>query len=120
MVVKARMLKGVTQERLAMLADTKQPGIARLENGQSLPSLSFLGRIAKALGTFLHAPRFDFMDSTVVIRSESKTKRILFESKLRVNQYTFTQTQDEPKKSIRGTKYFFPDVDNYRLKKIAV
>ena len=35
--------------QLAELVGTRQPSIARLENGTSMPSLSFLERIAKAL-----------------------------------------------------------------------
>jgi transcriptional regulator with XRE-family HTH domain len=31
------------------MVGTRQPSIARLENGTSVPSLSFLDRIAKAL-----------------------------------------------------------------------
>lgn len=49
MIVEARILKGLTQQELAKLVHTKQPSIARLENGQQLPSLSFLKKIAKAL-----------------------------------------------------------------------
>lgn len=58
MVIEARMVRGVTQEKLAELVNTKQPSIARLEKGGTLPSLRFLENIAKALGTFLIAPRF--------------------------------------------------------------
>lgn len=63
MIIEARILKGLTQAKLAQLVKTKQPGIARLENGKSLPSLSFLEKIAKAFGTYLLAPRFAFFDS---------------------------------------------------------
>jgi transcriptional regulator with XRE-family HTH domain len=37
--------------QLAELVGTRQPSIARLENGKSVPSLSFLDRIVKALDT---------------------------------------------------------------------
>lgn len=58
MVLEARIIKGMTQVKLAEKLKTKQPSIARLENGQSLPSLTFLEKIAKALGTYLLAPKF--------------------------------------------------------------
>ena len=49
MVIEARIIKGITQKKLASLIGTKQSSISRLENGSFLPSLSFLERIAKAL-----------------------------------------------------------------------
>lgn len=49
MVIEARIIKGITQKKLADLIGTKQSSISRLENGSFLPSLSFLERIAKAL-----------------------------------------------------------------------
>lgn len=45
-----RMLQGLTQAQLAVMVGTRQPSIARIENGSSTPSLSFLTKIAKALG----------------------------------------------------------------------
>jgi len=44
-----RLSKGLTQAELAALAGTSQSSIARLENGSSPPSLSYLRRVAKAL-----------------------------------------------------------------------
>jgi HTH-type transcriptional regulator/antitoxin HipB len=48
-VARLRIQRGLTQTQLAELVGTRQPSIARLENGTSVPSLSFLDRIAKAL-----------------------------------------------------------------------
>lgn len=62
MVLEARLFKGVTQQKLAEKLGTQQPSVARLENGQSLPSLSFLEKVARALGTYLLAPRFAFLE----------------------------------------------------------
>jgi len=45
-----RLLRGLTQTQLAEMIGTWQPSIARLENGTSAPSLSFLTKIADALG----------------------------------------------------------------------
>ena len=49
-VARLRMLRGLTQAQLAEMIGTRQPSIARLENGTSAPSLSFLSKIAKVLG----------------------------------------------------------------------
>lgn len=49
-VARLRIQRGLTQKQLAEMVGTRQPSIARLENGGSVPSISFLQRIAKALG----------------------------------------------------------------------
>ena len=49
-VARLRMLRGLTQVQLAEMVGTRGPSIARLENGTSAPSLSFLSKIAEALG----------------------------------------------------------------------
>ncbi len=49
-VARIRMMRGLTQAQLAEMVGTRQPSIARLENGSSMPSLSFLSKIAEALG----------------------------------------------------------------------
>jgi len=48
-VARLRIMRGLTQAQLAEMVGTRQPSIARLENGSSVPSLSFLTRIAEAL-----------------------------------------------------------------------
>jgi len=48
-IARLRLLRGMTQAELAEMVGTRQPSIARLENGSSMPSLSFLERIAEAL-----------------------------------------------------------------------
>lgn len=48
-VARLRILRGLTQAQLAEMVGTRQPSIARLENGTSIPSLSFLNRVATAL-----------------------------------------------------------------------
>ena len=52
-VARLRMLRGLTQAQLAEMVGTRQPSIARLENGTSTPSLSFLTKIAEALGVMI-------------------------------------------------------------------
>ncbi len=70
-LIEARIIKNVTQDQLAKLIGTKQPSIARIERGESLPSLGFLQRIAKALNTYLVPPIFGFMVKTPKIKSKS-------------------------------------------------
>ena len=48
-IARLRIQRGLTQTQLAEMVGTRQPSIARLENGTSVPSLSFLDRLAKAL-----------------------------------------------------------------------
>lgn len=49
-VIQKRLDKGMTQKQLAEKIGTKQSAIARLEGGNSNPSVAFLDKIAKALG----------------------------------------------------------------------
>jgi len=64
-LLEARAWKGLTQEKLASLVKTKQAGIARAESGNHLPSLSFLDKIAKAIGTYLIV-KFGFMEDNQI------------------------------------------------------
>ncbi len=48
-MIRLRLAKGLTQEQLADLLNTKQESIARLERGRSLPSLSTVKKVATAL-----------------------------------------------------------------------
>ena len=59
----ARIIKGFTQVELAKKIGTSQSSIARLESGNSLPSLSFLKKIADAFETYLIPPKFAFMET---------------------------------------------------------
>jgi len=52
-VIKARVKKGLTQKDLAKVMHTKQSVISRVENAKTVPSLSFLKRLAKALDASL-------------------------------------------------------------------
>lgn len=64
LISEARLRAGLTQDELAKLINTKQPSIARIESGASLPSLGFLKKIAVAIGTTLTPPQFGFMLKT--------------------------------------------------------
>ncbi len=52
-VIQKRLEKGLTQKQLAEKVGTKQSAIARLEGGNSNPSVAFLEKISKALGSKL-------------------------------------------------------------------
>ena len=52
-VIRARIQKGFTQKQLADKLHTGQSAISRVESANSTPSLSFLKRLAQALGTSL-------------------------------------------------------------------
>jgi transcriptional regulator with XRE-family HTH domain len=49
-VARLRIRRGLTQKQLAELVGTRQSSIARLERGVTPPSLSFLSKVAAALG----------------------------------------------------------------------
>ena len=61
LITEARYHYKLTQAQLAKKVGTQQPSIARIESGSTLPSLSFLERLADAIGTYLIAPKFGFM-----------------------------------------------------------
>jgi DNA-binding XRE family transcriptional regulator len=48
-IARLRIQRGLTQAQLAEMVGTRQPSIARIESGKSLPSLSFLERVAQVL-----------------------------------------------------------------------
>jgi DNA-binding XRE family transcriptional regulator len=52
-IARLRIARGLTQAQLAQMVGTKQPSIARLEKGDSTPSLAFLEKLAEALGARL-------------------------------------------------------------------
>ena len=60
LISEARLKSGLTQKQLADLVGTKQPSIARAENGSVLPGHNLLKKIALAIGTSLIPPRFGF------------------------------------------------------------
>lgn len=61
MVIGARVYSGMTQEKLAEKLGTSQPSVARLESGNTLPSLKFLLRVAQALNTSIIPPKFEIV-----------------------------------------------------------
>ncbi|MEK7558728.1 MAG: helix-turn-helix transcriptional regulator [Patescibacteria group bacterium] len=53
-IIRGRIRSGLTQAQLAKKLKTRQSVISRAESASSLPSLSFLRKMANALGTSLH------------------------------------------------------------------
>jgi len=66
-LIRLRLAKGLTQAQLALLMNTKQESIARLESGTSLPSLTMVQRVADALDAELE----------INLRSKHKSDRDL-------------------------------------------
>ena len=52
-VIRKSLEKGLTHKQLAEKIGTKQSAIARLEGGTTNPSVAFLEKVAKALGSKL-------------------------------------------------------------------
>ena len=52
-LIKARIEKGLTQAEVAKRMKTKQSVISRVENARTVPSLSFLKRLARVLNASL-------------------------------------------------------------------
>ena len=52
-LIAARQKSGLTQKELANRVGTKQSAIARLEGGNTNPSIGFLDKIASVMGTTL-------------------------------------------------------------------
>ncbi|MDB5178965.1 MAG: putative transcriptional regulator [Patescibacteria group bacterium] len=75
MIIDARIARGLTQADLAQLIGTKQPSIARIESGNSLPSITFLAKVAEALGTQLLPPRLEFLEASKITTQNVKDIR---------------------------------------------
>ena len=69
-----RMMEEMSQEDLAETVATKQSGISRLERGNSLPSLSFLEKVASALGYRIQI-RFISRETGAVLDSDGGVQR---------------------------------------------
>ena len=52
-LIKARQDKGITQKQLELMSGVKQPVIARMENGTSIPKLSTILKVLVPLGKTL-------------------------------------------------------------------
>ena len=74
-VFEARVSAGFSQAALAKKVGTKQSSIARIESGASLPSLSFLEKIAKALKVELIPPQVKM--ATIQVRNDTSESILL-------------------------------------------
>jgi len=74
-ITRLRLKKDLTQAQLAELAGTSQSSIARLENGSSPPSLSFLRRVANALDATVDVK----IVSNVIDDPEEEDQSVLFD-----------------------------------------
>ena len=70
-LVRLRILQGLTQAQLATLVGTKQPSIARLESGAVEPRLSFLRKVAAALGAHVEIRIVPDQETGVLIQHRS-------------------------------------------------
>jgi transcriptional regulator with XRE-family HTH domain len=72
-MIRLRLEKGLTQEQLAKLLNTKQESIARLESGSSLPSLSTVKKVAEALDAELEInlrPKYQSSKADTIVVSK--------------------------------------------------
>ncbi|MBQ8231290.1 MAG: helix-turn-helix transcriptional regulator [Lachnospiraceae bacterium] len=53
-IIKARQEKGISQRELERLSGVKQPVIARMENGSTVPNLSTVLKVLASLGKTLY------------------------------------------------------------------
>jgi transcriptional regulator with XRE-family HTH domain len=97
---KIRIKCGLTQKELAKKMKTKQAAISRAESGNYLPGLSFLERMAKALGTELIAPKFAFLEEET-----KKNQSISFRRsepmlvKEKIKRYKNTKPKSRPRQN---------------------
>lgn len=79
LVFEARLSRKMTQAQLAKKVGTEQPSIARIENGDVLPSLDMLEKIAKALKTNLITPKFEFMEEKTfeLFSNQAKSEAVI-------------------------------------------
>lgn len=109
-IIEARIRAGLTQAQLAKKIGTKQPSIARVENGDKPPSFPFLNKIEKALNTSIISisPTNHPFET---ISSSTETEK-LFQIKLKNNFFDkfVTKSNFESKKTSTS-----PTNNNYSL-----
>lgn len=104
MIIEARISRDITQAKLAKMVRTKQPSIARLERGESLPSINFLDRVAKALKTNLSVcfSNVPYVVDVVETKTTNKTIKDYFvssdlENYTKFNTMFFSETNSVKK-----------------------
>ena len=66
-IIDARLKRNMTQEELAQKLNTKQPAIARAENGDSPPSHKLLKKIARILRAKLQPATFELENDIIIM-----------------------------------------------------
>jgi len=84
-----REAKKLSQAQLAEMIETKQPSIARIESGRTLPRLDVLQRIATALGMRL---TIDFVKVPVPRRRRAKA-----EVQTQTSSWAHAETRPSPR-----------------------
>lgn len=59
-LIKARQEQGISQKKLEELSGVKQPVIARMETGETIPQVSTILRVLKPLGKKLSVVPMDY------------------------------------------------------------
>ncbi len=97
-IQEARIYSGFTQTSLAKKMKTHQSSVARAERGNSLPSLTFLQKIAEALGTYLVEPSFGFLEKKTQgwrERLNDNEKTVFILPKTQSNNYSTHETKSK-------------------------
>lgn len=74
-LIETRISYGLTQKELAKKCGIKQSNISRLESGKTNPTIGFLQKIAKAMGTdlFIEFRKKEYSSETVAVQEKSTT-----------------------------------------------
>jgi transcriptional regulator with XRE-family HTH domain len=84
-VLSLRIRKGWSQEELARRMGTRQSNVSRVENGLANPTVEFLQKLAKALGTEL----------VIRLKSEEEADRTKYVVVWRVPQEVYPVTESQ-------------------------
>ena len=107
LIAEARLHSRLSQDALAKRMGTTQSSIARAEGGEVQPSIEFLERVAKAIGTYLVYPKFGFMlereKSTAANTFAAIQDNMLYLGS-RINHASTTASLSKG-----GTGYFYPN-----------
>jgi transcriptional regulator with XRE-family HTH domain len=118
MLRKARLIKGLTQRELAQKIGTKQESIARAENGNLLPSLTFLKKIADAYNSKLVIPMFDFLanDSDLDFYNLRNTSTITVDVALSPSEPDYYDKSEKIYPNFKSTRSKNNSINSYSQK----
>jgi|GEM_PF-626261 transcriptional regulator with XRE-family HTH domain len=112
MISEARVIKGLTQTQLAKKLETKQPAIARFENGKGNISIKTLMNMADVFETDLITPKFEFMRET-----EEKYDNDCNYSSNEIYYFSTNREESSNKENASGNLLSIPSVLNYDVGK---